>query len=128
MRAIFTRPKRSAKPPMSTISRPEISEVIETAKFIPAALMKLPFLLMSAMIAGATVPMEAAKSQKVRSANTSPKSNLSLPLKPAGWSTTGAVDIWLPSPKFAFTVLIFMIQLTYGIWFYFPKYVKAATI
>jgi hypothetical protein len=74
---ILTRPTRSARPPVKTMNSPENKAVIETARFIEAASMNRG--PMSSIIAGATVPVVPAKSQKVTTARTRPKRSLSVP-------------------------------------------------
>ena len=77
--AILTRPTRSAVPPISTMNRPENRAVTETARFIDAASTNSWSVLMSSMMAGATVPAVPAKSQNVTTASTMPSRRRSVP-------------------------------------------------
>ena len=72
---IFTRPTLSANPPITTMKIPEKSAVSYTAMFIVSA--STPS---ASIIAGDTIIIELAKSQKVNTARIKPISTLSVPL------------------------------------------------
>ena len=108
MRKTRTRPNRSATPPKSTMNRPEKSAVMETARFICWALTRSVSELMESRISGATEPTVPAKSQKVRTARTSPRRSVSFPwyavcpgrVAGAGaGAAPGSSDTWTPSSR-----------------------------
>ena len=70
----FTRPIRSASPPMTTMKMPENSAVIDTAMFI--TLVSIP---RSAAMVGAMFSVVWANSQKASTPRIMPKRSRSLP-------------------------------------------------
>ena len=70
----FTRPSRSARPPMTTMKMPENRAVIDTAMF-----MTLVATLRSAAIAGAMLRVVWANNQKANTPRMMPKRSLSSP-------------------------------------------------
>ena len=82
---IFTRPSRSARPPMTTMKMPENSAVIDTAMlmtFVPTSRV--------AAIVGAILRVVWANSQKASTPRMMPKSSLSSPRYTEGARTVMA--------------------------------------
>ena len=75
MRVIFSRPTRSAKPPITTMKIPENSEVMATATFIMLASMPR-----SRLMSGAMLSVVWANSQNATTPMMMPNSSRSLPL------------------------------------------------
>src|SRR5947209_934629 len=93
---IFTRPARSASPPMTTMKMPENSAVIDTAMFIT-----LIWTPRSAAMVGAMFSVVWAKSQKASTPRMMPKRSRSLPTHLVFVSVVSVVNVGTRSPPVA---------------------------